>query len=213
MVSRLVAYDSSAVQNSALLVADQNRDFDFEAANNQLAALFPGTITVQQINRGQIGTAAAKQQLLDGIASGQKIVNYTGHGSPSIWRDNLLTPSDALALQNAGKYPLFVAMTCLNGEFQQPQLNPLAVALMNAAQGGAVAVWASSGFTEPSGQSVMNQQFYTLLFPAGNSKLGKPSSDSTPRLGDVTTKAKSAVSDPDIRRTWILFGDPSMRLR
>jgi hypothetical protein len=168
--------------------------------------LFPAGITVQQINRGQIGTAAARRQLLDGIANGQKVVNYVGHGSPSIWRDNLLTAADALALTNIGRYPLFVAMTCLNGEFQRPELNTLAAALMNASQGGAIAVWASSGFTVPNKQATMNQQFYKLLFQLGFQKSGAQSL----RLGDITVKAKLSVTDADIRRTWILFGDPSM---
>jgi hypothetical protein len=205
-VSKLIGYEASAPQMSALLLADSNQGFNFEAANNQLAPLFPAGITVQQINRGQIGTAAARRQLLDGIANGQKVVNYVGHGSPSIWRDNLLTAADALALTNIGRYPLFVAMTCLNGEFQRPELNTLAAALMNASQGGAIAVWASSGFTVPNKQATMNQQFYKLLFQLGFQKSGAQSL----RLGDITVKAKLSVTDADIRRTWILFGDPSM---
>jgi hypothetical protein len=212
MVSKLLAYESSAIQNSALLVADDSLGyyFDFEAANAKLAGLFPKGIAVQQINRGQIGTPAARQRLLDGIASGQKIVNYVGHGSPGSWRNNLLSSADAMALQNAGRYPLFVAMTCLNGQFQHPQLNPLAVALMNAPQGGAIAVWASSGFTLPSRQAIMNQQLYTLLFSSTSLK-GAQSTLIT--LGEATTKAKASVSDLDVRRTWILLGDPSMKLR
>lgn len=99
-------------------------------------------------------------------ASGQGFVNYVGHGSPGVWRDNLLTAADALALTNIGRYPLFVAMTGLNGQFQHPELNPLASALMNAREGGAIAVWASSGFTQPSVQATMNRQFYALAFPA-----------------------------------------------
>jgi hypothetical protein len=211
-VTKLLVYENGESFNSALLVADGNQDFDFEAANASLAALFPGSITVQQINRGQIGTAAAKQQLLTGIASGQKIVNYVGHGSPSIWRDNLLTAADALALTNTGRYPVFISMTCLNGEFQHPELNPLAAALMNSREGGAIAVWASSGFTIPAEQAVMNQQFYTLLFQSNQPTKGKaPQAGMT--LGEITTKAKSSVSNPDIRRTWILFGDPSMTVK
>jgi hypothetical protein len=211
-VTKLLVYENSESSNSALLVADGNQDFDFEAANASLAALFPGSITVQQIDRGQIGTAAARQQLLDGIASGQKIVNYVGHGSPSAWRDNLLTAADASALTNTGRYPVFISMTCLNGEFQHPELNTLAAALMNSREGGAVAVWASSGFTVPPGQAVMNQQFYTLLFQSNQPAKGKaPQAAMT--LGEITTSAKSSVSDPDIRRTWILFGDPSMRVK
>ena len=33
------------------------------------------------------------------------------------------------------------------------------------------------------------------------------------RLGDAVKSAKAAVTDPDVRRSWILFGDPTMRLR
>ena len=211
-VTKLLVYENSESSNSALLVADGNQDFDFEAANTALAGLFPGSITVQQINRGQIGTAAAKQQLISGITNGQKIVNYIGHGSPTIWRDNLLNSADALSLTNSGRYPLFIAMTCLNGEFQHPQLNPLATALMNSREGGAIAVWASSGFNTPVEQAVMNQRFYTLLFQA-NQPTNTKAAQTAMTLGDITNGAKSSVSDPDIRRTWILFGDPSMKVK
>jgi hypothetical protein len=111
-----------------------------------------------------------------------------------------------LALTNAGRYPLFVLMTCLNGEFQHPELNTLATGLMNAQQGGAIAVWASSGLTDPPPQAIMNQRLYNLLFQPDRQ-------GHWPRLGDVTMQSKAAISDPDVRRTWILFGDPSMRLR
>ena len=64
-------------------------------------------------------------------------------------------------------------------------------------------MWASSGLTDPGGQAAMNRQAYRLLFdPAG--KL---------TLGEVTARAKSAVSDKDVRRTWLLLGDPTSRLR
>lgn len=208
-VMKLLAYETSPPQSTALLVADDSLGFDFEAANSQLAVIFPARITVQQINRGQVGTAAAKQHLLDGIASGQKIVNYVGHGSPGTWRNNLLTAGDAFALTNHGRYPLFVAMTCLNGLFQHPELNALAPALMNAPHGGAIAVWASSGLTEPRAQATMNQQFYKAMFQFAFDK--RDARGLT--LGDLTVKAKSSVLNADIRRTWILFGDPSMMLK
>ena len=32
-------------------------------------------------------------------------------------------------------------------------------------------------------------------------------------LGEVTLRAKSAISDGDIRRTWILLGDAAMKLK
>jgi hypothetical protein len=32
-------------------------------------------------------------------------------------------------------------------------------------------------------------------------------------LGEATVNAKAAVKDTDVRRTWILFGDPTTRLK
>jgi Peptidase family C25 len=206
MVAKLIAYESMPPQNSALLVADDNLGFDFEGANDLLAPLFPIGITVRKIKRGQIGTSEARQLLLDEIATGQKVVNYVGHGSPGGWKASLLTTADALSLNNAGRYPMFVLMTCLNGQFHHPQLNTLATGLMNARQGGAIAVWASSGLTEAPSQATMNQRFYRELFQLDQQ-------GHSLRLGDAVFRAKSVIDDLDVRRTWILFGDPSMRLR
>jgi hypothetical protein len=48
----------------------------------------------------------------------------------------------------------------------------------------------------------MNAEFYRLLFG------GQPL-----RLGDAARNAKAATTDLDVRRTWILLGDPAMRVR
>ena len=132
MISKIISYDSSPGAEEILLVSDSNEGFDFEAESDRLQALVPPNLRVGRIQRGRLDAAAARSLLFDGITRGQKIVNYVGHGSPSIWRDNLLTSADALALTNTGRYPLFIAMTCLNGEFQHPELNTLAAALMNS---------------------------------------------------------------------------------
>jgi hypothetical protein len=33
-----------------------------------------------------------------------------------------------------------------------------------------------------------------------------------PTIGEATTRAKAATGDLDVRRTWILLGDPTTRL-
>jgi len=96
---------------------------------------------------------------------------------------------------------LFVLMTCLNGYFADPSNDSLAEALMKA-EGGAVAVWASSAMSLPNYQSKMNQEFYRQLF-----------SGSPRTIGEAANRAKQAAANGDVRRSWILFGDPSMRLR
>jgi hypothetical protein len=47
----------------------------------------------------------------------------------------------------------------------------------------------------------MNQEFYRLLF---GGKL---------TVGEAAMKAKSAVKDKDVRRTWVMIGDPTTRLK
>ena len=48
--------------------------------------------------------------------------------------------------------------------------------------------------------ALMAEQMFRLLFSDGTRVT----------LGEATSKAKAATGDPDVRRSWILFGDPSM---
>ena len=203
MVRKIIGYENSEPLESMLLVADVNNGFDFETASNQLRALIPGNLRVEQINRGQVGDTTAKSLLIDAITRGQRVVNYMGHGSVNLWSGNLLTNEDVGNLTNGERLPLFVMMTCLNGYFHDPSLDSLAESLLKAENGGAVAVWTSTGMTEPGDQSVLNKQLYQLLFTGGNAMT----------LGEAMVRAKAATTDADIRRTWVLLGDPTMRLK
>jgi hypothetical protein len=95
-------------------------------------------------------------------------------------------------------------MTCLNGYFQDPLVDSLGESLLKAENGGAIAVWTSTGLSEPDKQGVLNKQLYRLLFDSSLKGLS---------IGEATRRAKSAISDADIRRTWVLLGDPTLRLR
>ena len=204
MIAKIVGYDRSEPVDRVMLVADSSEDFDFESLNGVLRSAMPRNVMVREIARGRDG-AAAEGEFVAGLEQGQKIVNYIGHGSVDQWRGSLLTSASANGLTNSRHLPLFVMMTCLNGYFQDAALESLAEALMKTERGGAVAVWASSGMTTPTEQSVLNQEMFRLVFDGENA--------GSLTLGEATVKAKSAVSDIDIRRTWILFGDPTMKLR
>jgi len=204
VVSKIVGYeqpDATGVWTSeVLLVADHNDVFDFEAASAKVGALIPATKTVQGIFLGQTDFATARGELLTTFNQGKVLVNYMGHGSVDLWRGNLLTSADAISLTNGLRLPVVITMDCLNGLFQDPRIESLAGALLKAKQGGAVAVWASSGLTEPDGQATMDQALVRLLYQGLT-------------LGEATVQAKAAVPDGDVRRTWILFGDPATRLK
>ncbi|MDT4969693.1 MAG: hypothetical protein QOJ64_4430, partial [Acidobacteriota bacterium] len=204
VVGRIIGYAPGQTNNSALLVSDHHQSFDFEAASNQLRTLLPAGLSVTMVNRGTNPTAQVKSEIISGINAGPMIVNYAGHGSQEVWSGAaVLSSTDVAALTNGNRLPLFISMTCLNGRFEDSNRVSLAEALLKAENGGAIAVWASSGLTEPSAQSAIDQQLIRLLFADGQS----------PMLGDAVRGAKAATTDPDVRRTWILFGDPTMRMR
>ncbi len=201
VVNKILAYEQSGPTQGVTLVSDLNDGIDFNLANNQIKTVIPTNLSVVNITRSQ-NVAEAKTLLLEQLNQGGRIVNYAGHGSVNLWRGGLLSASDMASLANHQTSPLVVTMTCLNGYFQDPKLASLGESLLKVNNGGAVSVWASSGMTDSGNQSVMNQAFFRQLF-------GNP----TITLGEAIKAAKSATDDNDIRRTWILFGDPTIRIK
>jgi hypothetical protein len=205
LINKIVNYVASNASQTALMVSDRTGSdgYNFEAANQQVRSLLPSNIGVETINRGDQPADSVRSQIVDGVNQGPMLVNYMGHGSVEVWTGiAMFRSSDASSLTNGNQLPLFVMMTCLNGFYQDPSQDSLAEALLNASDGGAIAVWASSGLTEPTGQVLMNKRLVNQLF-IGESK----------RIGDAIREAKAATVDSDVRNTWIFFGDPTMILR
>ncbi|MFL6212739.1 MAG: C25 family cysteine peptidase [Blastocatellia bacterium] len=204
VVAKIIAYDSAARPEGVLLVADaqdENSGASFEAASSELRGVIPTGQNVEQVNRGDLSADAARGRLLDALNRGPRVVNYYGHGNVSEWRGGLLTPTDAAQLANGGNLSFFTMMTCLNGYFNDPAQESLAESLLKA-KGGAIAVWASSGMTEPGDQALaVKEMFHQLLDQSGQT------------VGEAALKAKAAVRGKDVRRTWILLGDPTTKLR
>ena len=74
--------------------------------------------------------------------------------------------------------------------------------LILAPNGGAVGVLASSGLNQAAPQTNLDVLVVQNAF-GGNGTT----------LGEAIVKAKSAVADTDVRRTFVLFGDPAMKIK
>ncbi len=202
LVAKIIRYDQYEGSKQVVLVADHFDKYDFEAADTQLKSLIPADLTVTDIRRGQVGDSNARSQLLAAINNGPKFVNFYGHGSTRLWTDgSILTAADAASLGNTERLTLFNAMTCLNGFFHDPTIESLGEALLKA-NGGAIAVWASTGMTDAGAQVLMNQQAMQLLL-----------SGSGLTIGEVTAQAKAATANSDVRSTWVLLGDPATKIK
>jgi uncharacterized repeat protein (TIGR01451 family) len=193
---------SGAWASQALIVADHAPDFDFGSVAKSLAKLLPSSITSQTIDFGN--TSSPHTDVMAAMNSGSLLTTYVGHASVEIWGDNVFTSTDAATLTNGSRLPVVVTLNCLNGYFHDVYTLSLAEALMKAPNGGAVAVWASSSLTLPDQQAVMGRELFSQLFRTGAENL---------TLGQAVARAKVVATDPDIRKSWILFGDPTMKLR
>ena len=161
-------------------------DAGFGADADALNALAPASFTKKVVAAGD----EAFESLL---------LAYVGHGSTSLWSAGGFTDGSAASLHNTQR-PFVAAMTCLNGYYHDLFTVSMAEALMLNANGGAVGVWASSGLTNSAPQMEIAKELYRRLFAGA-------------RVGDAVREAKRATEDGDARRSWILFGDPSMPLR
>lgn len=196
MVSKILTWDRTTSGQTATLVSDFNDTFNFLGTSNLIKSILPPSTAVDMIIEGE--TQDARARLLESLHKGPKLVNYAGHGSIDLWRGNILTSADAAALTNSNRFSVYLIMTCLNGYYQSPSLDSLAESLVKS-PGGAAAVWASSGFTVPTDQEQLDAAMVSALYERAGITLGR-----------AAHIAKSAISDPDVRKTWTLLGDPTM---
>ncbi len=206
VVSKIVNYEkglaASGGNKQALLVADQNVGADFTTATKFAATDLPLSLEPTEIFADGLDPSVVQQQIVTALNSGPLLVNYSGHGSVEQWSfADYLNDSSAATLTNGDQLSVYLLMDCLNGFFQDVYSTSLAESLLLAPNGGAVAVWASSGFTNQPPQASMNQTLLQIL----------KTNPATP-LGAAIVRAKFGVTDNDVRRTWIFFGDPAMIL-
>ncbi|HEX3577587.1 MAG TPA: C25 family cysteine peptidase [Thermoanaerobaculia bacterium] len=202
-VAKIVAYetDGQPPSRKIVLVSDADAALDFHANSVAVAGIIPVGFDVIDIDASANGAAAARQQLLAAF-NDALLVNYIGHGSVEIWSNvSFFGRGDVANLAGGNRPPIVIAMTCLNGFFHDLYTESLAEALQRAPN-GAVAVWASSALTSPYAQLPADEALLHALLAGGDIRLGEA----------VVTAQKSSFT-PDIRRTFILFGDPAMRVR
>lgn len=191
LVERILA--GTPATGAGLFISDLPDSYPFQTAAERASAAFGGSgVLLPRTGYG----ADDRSTLFGALAKQPAVVSYSGHGSIDFWRGDLLTTSD-LAGPPLETGAVWCLMTCLNGYFTSPSLPCLGEGLVRSR---AAAVWASSGYCTPAVQDRAQQAFLQALAQGE-------------RLGDAARSAKRLTIDRDLRLTWILFGDPTRRLR
>ena len=204
VVGKIAGYEgkssNGAWTSQALMVADKDDTESFTADTAKVQAQLPAAVQATDVFLGALGTTTTQQDILAGIKSGQLLVNYLGHGSEDQWSGaDIFNTGSVSSLTNGSQLPVFLIMNCLNGFFIDLYMPPLGVSLLLAPNGGAVAVLASTGLNQPGPQTKLDK------LVVQNALQAEPLT-----LGESILKAKSQISDVNVRRTFVLFGDPAM---
>lgn len=200
-----------SLNRGALFAYDDPNGYDFQAMSERIADELPAGTPMVMVGRSD---ANAQTVLLNHLNLGKYTVNYAGHGTVGVWAVTTFFGNGAVPmLRNNDSLSIFTMLTCLNGYFINPT-NPTSLAenLANAQwtdsgnvtyQTGGVAVWASTGLTTPNVQETMAIRFYNRI-----------GGGTIPRLGDLVRDAKSVlVGGEDVRSSWVLIGDPMLKVR
>jgi len=209
VVAKLVQYDATAAgagwTKNATFISDANDTnlrVQFEDATHEMERHVPTALGQSEILVGSLGSNA-RSTILSSLNTGSLLVTYVGHGSDTSWStDNLFTAADAAALSNGAQLPVLSTLNCLNGLFEDSSQDSLGEALLKAPGGGAVAVLASTALTEPDFQLTLGTNFYDALF--GSTEM---------TVGQALMAAKTSDIRYSVRKSFVLLGDPSMKLR
>ncbi|MGA9406423.1 MAG: type IX secretion system sortase PorU, partial [Bacteroidota bacterium] len=152
---------------------------------------------------------AARQAIIDQVNQGTLVINYTGHGNPTVWsHETILTENDVMTqFFNANALAFFVAATCDWGRFDDAGSQSSAEEAIVNPNGGAIGVITPDREVYSDQNFDLNILLYQSLFSTDLFSL-------TPRLGDalMVTKNNNALSDLENNRKYHLLADPTLRL-
>ena len=222
---KLLRYERSApmggYRNRVMLIADDNlqgsRPDDLGWAHlqqtQQLDSLsLPSGIDRDYVYLHTYPTRAnqTKPDVRDSIVAhldhgGVLLMNYVGHGSPfKIADESVLIATDADALSNRDRLPLFVAASCDVGRFSDPANSSLGEHMMNSPAGGAIGVISATDLAYSSANSTLNKIIFQSLF--GRLASGEMSGQAAAAL--ALGKAGGTVNG----QKYQLMGDAALRL-
>lgn len=203
--------ENQSLDRGGLYAFDLPQGFDFEGMSLGLRNEMPPSMPSLLVPRGlpppnqMTPDPQAHTNLMNGLNTGMFIVNYAGHGTSGVWGNlTFFNSNDPPLLTNGHRQSIFTMLTCYNGVFFRP--SPVAESvserLLFAQNGGGAVTWASTTETTPDFQFTMGAQFYNDV-----------SESNIKRMGDLVKAAKSTIAGSDVGYSWVLLGDPALKVR
>jgi hypothetical protein len=208
LVNKIISFEQNPIsldENPHILAVSDGQEAHFRSEAQTFLDLFSAPYQTELIAT-EAGDIEAANQIGTAIKNDNFITAYFGHGSINMWgKDRLFTRENSQELEN-DRYPIMLHMTCLTGLFFHPTEESLVENLLWNPNGGAVAILGPTSLTLASAQNHLTGAFAEYL-----------TQNPTARLGDVALHAwrqvpTSSQDQIDVMNTFLLFGDPALRL-
>jgi len=229
MVDKLISYELEPEpgiwRNTITLVADDplrpsrtRVELEHITDTEGLSRIMPPSIHVNKVyltefpevqdpNSPYIKKPKARDDLIQKLYNGTLLVNYLGHGSPTVWaQEEVFTASDLGLVKTGMRLPFWVAGTCDWAKYDDVNSTCVPEELMLMERNGAVGILSTTRKTYAVFNEILLSDFFDFVFP--DAQAGRSLA-----IGDAVMMAKNITtgSDPNNEK-YVLFCDPAMRL-
>jgi len=153
--------------------------------------------------------SASSSQVSFALNEGRGIINYTGHGSTTAWGSSGFSNSNVNSLNNSGMLPFIFSVACVNGNFDGPTC--FGEAWLRATEGGqptgAVGTYMSSINQSWDPPMQAQDEIAVLVTTQAYHSYG-----ALCFAGSCSMMDEYGGGGVDMFNTWIVFGDPSLRV-
>ncbi|MFN0060907.1 MAG: C25 family cysteine peptidase [Myxococcaceae bacterium] len=198
MVQKLISPWAESSKTQVNWAVGRPRDFDFESL---ILKSDGGGVTRKVMVWNSPTAGMSPDDVFSTWAEEKpKIAGYLGHGSVATWSDGLLNSDQVSERARFVRAPLLLALSCLNGAFDDAYSDSVAESWLRLPDAGAQSVIAFSGLMPPHEQVTASDAIVEATLRQGKT------------LGEALLEAKASVHSADVRKTLLLLGDPAHRL-
>lgn len=142
--------------------------------------------------------------LVESINQGTLLVNYMGHGNPTLWAHEhvFVLSRDLPRIERSRRLPLYLAFTCDWAYWDDPGSQSFSEQLLAMPEGGAIGIIASTRLTGGGSNFNLAKKFFECLFDDPNETT----------LGEALTTAKNYYRASTNNASYHLLGDPVMNI-
>ncbi len=153
-------WDDGSLHTSQSEILANNKIPKYFNENKLYLAAYPTAVTGFGRRKPDVNNA-----IIDAINNGTLILNYIGHGNPSVWaHESVFEKATTIPQIKNDNYFFLTAATCDFGKFDDPDEQSSTEIMINMENAGAIGAFTAARIVIANQNAAINELFYTNLF-------------------------------------------------